>query len=142
MTKEKEKDTIPAVFDWVKARAECNPERVFDDLIGVIKSDIESAEKSGIDCRVACQQISFRSFTFEAAMDPRGFARGYVLVELDQGIIVAYRERRDPSCKVLEAKPHVSLEGDCMLEIDDCPYRLWQVSKMIFEDVFFRRSHL
>ena len=136
----KKKDEIPTVFDWVKARAKCNPERVFDDLIGVIKSDIESAKKSGLDCSVKCRQVCSRCFAFEWPAALRGLVRGAAIVELDQGVIVAYLGRRSPEHKVLEAKPQISASGDCMLEVADRPYRLWQVSKMIFEDVFFQRE--
>ena len=130
-------ENVPAIFNWVKARARCNPKRVFDDLIGVMKSDIASAEEDGVDCAVECRPVCERMFEFKAQLPPRGVHTTYILVELDKDIIVIYRDKRTPNQVILEAKPYLSDSGDCLLEIEDKSYRLWQVSRRVLEDLFF-----
>ena len=143
MTKGGRMKEVPNVFNWVKARSECSLQRLFDDLIKVVKSDIQSfneySEHKGWSRRVKFNQVCVRQFDVEVKLVVVGQSKdksfACLMVSLNGSSIEFFRGSIDNM--IFSARPFLLDTGECLLEVDDKPYRLWQVSQKAFEDLFF-----
>jgi hypothetical protein len=59
-----------------------------------------------------------------------------VVFELSSGVIAV---REGPNRALFAARPRLSDEGECLLEVDGHLLRLWQISQKALEDLFFER---
>ena len=124
---------VPKTFDWVKARSECDPQKVFTKLGKVIKHDVDRANenpvaRSGIKFDLICD----REFVVEVSSGMTGKAVTVIL----EGSSILFLGR-GPKDVLFQAKPYLFDTGECLLEVDGKPYRLWQVSQRAFEGFFF-----
>ena len=132
---------VPVAFDWVKARSECSVQKLFDDLIKVVKSDIqifnEHSESTGSSRTMKFSQVCTKQFDVEAS-PPRSTPDGTfacVMVSLNGSSIEFFRGGMDN--KLFSAKPYLLDTGECLLEVEGKPYRIWQISRKAFEGFFF-----
>ena len=129
------------VLNWVKARSECSIQKLFDDLAKVVKSDVqifnEYSESMGSSRVMEFSQVCTRQFCVEAKPPQPTPKRTYasVMVSLNGSSIEFYKG--DMRNLIFSAKPYLLDTGECLLEVDDKPYRLWQISRKAFEDFFF-----
>ena len=129
------------VLNWVKARSECSIQKLFDDLAKVVKSDVqifnECSESMGSSRVMEFRQVCTRHFCVEAKPLRPTPKRTYanVMVSLNGSSIEFYKG--DMRNLIFSAKPYLLDTGECLLEVDDKPYRLWQISRKAFEDFFF-----
>ena len=132
---------VPDVFNWVKARSECSLQKVFDDLVKVVKSDIQSfneyREREGLSRSIKFNQVCTTQFDVEVLpvtiTRPRDESFACLMVSLNGSSIEFFQGGNI----VFSARPFLLDTGECLLEVNDKPYRLWQISRMAFEGFFF-----
>lgn len=63
--------------------------------------------------------------------------QGMIHFRIEEGeIVVSARSPRNQEDR-FTAKPHLSMAGECMFEVDGTPLRPWQVSRLALESLFF-----
>ena len=124
-------------FDWVKARAECNVETLFDQLRQVVRDDVESARKHVPSACVDIKEGPARTaFTVIRSAPNSDVVLDAVTFSLrGSDIVVDNRESRP----LTRARPALVGVDECMLEVDNCeqPMRLWQFSRSVLENLIF-----
>jgi hypothetical protein len=118
--------------DWVRARAKCSLQAVFALLRESVDSDIKTFnEVQPADNPVVLN--SQRGKMIVARMGPTGIGENIVF-ELERSHITV---RRGLEAVLFTAKPRLDDNGDCILDVNDQPLQLWQVSRKALEDFFF-----
>ena len=122
-------------FNWVKARAACNAEKLFDDLRKVVEADVDAANN----------HVNGRCFKFEAGPSHSEFRaveidRQRPLPPLDHRIFVlvdgTIQVKNIDSVCHLTARPYLA-SRDCQVEVDGRPMKLWEFSRLVLEPLFF-----
>jgi len=129
-------------MNWVKARAECSLEHVFQILAEVLDSDVKEANKlgrRGVEFKI--NAAAERKIVVSRTRDADGVDEIVsVVVELLPGKITATRKENVKDLvkpPFLTAIPGLNRDGECLLEIGGESLRLWQASRMALEDLFF-----
>jgi hypothetical protein len=120
-------------FDWVSARAQCEPFKVFQKLRAQVKEDVakrDSLPKDGI----------YVSFSFEEG-------NGWITVSkkiLDkyEGVTFTLTSNGITAQDLSRSFTHIgnltlSDEGRCMIKVDSKELSLWQFRKLALHDLFF-----
>jgi hypothetical protein len=136
-------ETKPDSFDWVKARSECSIESVFQILKQVVTSNVESAKtifskRSDVTFTVTSLDRRF-VVTREDSIGSGVKVGCHVTFALSNSaeITVTRDATSVPSVSLFSAKPSFIQNGDCMLEVEGTPLKLWQVSRRALENLFF-----
>ncbi|MCU1331962.1 MAG: hypothetical protein JWM08_954 [Candidatus Angelobacter sp.] len=124
-------------FEWLAARADCSPVKVFEQLRLQITHDVElrnkMCEKQGWKFAIHNESAIFSVF-----LDSRVFHREtpyrIVRFRLDDGRIIA---RHGDDTDIFIATLTLNEDGECRLRIKDKNYALWQVRHMALEKLFF-----
>ena len=133
-------ENVPSVFNWVEARWKCSIQKLFDDLARVVESDVhifnEQASKAGVHRTVKFKQICTRQFTVEVKPPQvtKDKTHASFMVSLNGSSIEFSKGALENV--VFRAKPYL-YTGECLLEINGEPHRLWQVSARAFMDFLF-----
>ena len=119
-------------FDWVKARVECNPERLFAELRSVVNNDCTSAREQ------SKKRSSLVGIVFENGKAHRSFAVSREtsesrIFQLEGDHITVTNLRGDP----LYATTALLFENQCFLECEGKLYKPWQFSMKVLEEFFF-----
>lgn len=122
-------------LDWVSARFYCSLQAVFETLAEVIKTDAEVASKLFAPDRTFKVTVQPQKIIVVRAEREAGTPSSIVLELSALGITVKKGRSGEP---VFDARPVMNEEAECMLEVDDRPLKLWQVSRKALEDLFFR----
>ena len=119
-------------FDWVKARADCDPYNQFVDLRELAHSACTSAEE-----RVERRSVLF-GIVFESdGTQPNVFS---VVRQKDsrifrlEGDLITVTSRE--AGNLLEAKTLLK-DGECLLEVDGKLLTTWEFSRLVLEKFFF-----
>lgn len=133
---------IPEQLDWVKARAECSPEHLFTLLSIVVESDAKAAQTRGgrsLNFTFSSPTVGSIAVVRQANLD-HGIEGEAIVFERqhDDSISVTKRTATAQSEQLFVARPHVSVQGTCMFEINSVAMHPWQVSRMALEPLFFR----
>ena len=126
-------------FDWVTARANCNPSAVFEELRAQAKADV--ARRNGLRDG---KELNFNiEFNFESSASAFKISRigmqemrEYVVFsKTGDGITASYKTEmaRPP----LPATLTLSNRGECKLYLDGEEYYFWQFRKRALEPVLF-----
>ena len=128
------------MFDWVRERSKCCLSTVFNNLAEVLDSDVKTVNalgRKGVRFETTRPQpsklivVRERDFTGIIETDS-------VVFELTASRITAVQRNGAGNPKSLfSASPNLTAEGNCVLEIDGTSLRLWQVSRLALEDLFF-----
>ncbi|MGA3095215.1 MAG: hypothetical protein ABSF25_02075 [Bryobacteraceae bacterium] len=125
-----------ADFDWVKARAACSLEVLFQQLRVAVKRDVDSmnAVLAQAGRPVQCQFGDF-SNRFLVMISGNGFPMRRAEFALSpSGISV---EVDKPKQKTFSAIATLNPDGDCRLVVNNQELELWQVCRLGLEDLFF-----
>jgi|SRR5581483_421786 len=122
-------------FDWVKARAECSAEAVFQRLRLSLQADAESRTEMLLKANASygfttiSQGASISVFIQGGITEPRAV----VFTHTESGISV-----RDENDKLtIQATLTLNNDGECRLKVADKELELWQFRKLALEDFFF-----
>lgn len=129
----------PETFDWVRARAACSLERIFLVLSETAAGDVRAANELR-PSRARFEHKSLdRKFLVIRQEDAGGVTQAAsVVFELQENGIAVRRitPARAPE-PIFTAKPSLTPEGECLLEVGRQQLRPWQVSRLALEDLFF-----
>jgi hypothetical protein len=120
-------------FDWVNERAKCSLKRVFATLYEVVESDVKAANGLRIPDVSFHATMQSRKIIVSRQNDDQDTI-GNVVFELAANAIEV-REGADKH--LFSARPSLTEDGKCKLEVDDKPFELWQVNRKALEDLFF-----
>ena len=127
-------------MDWVKARAACSLKGVFQLLSEVVDSDVKAANaldrkdiKFTLNRGITGKLIVVR----ERDLGGFGESAGIVFELLPSKITIAGAGLGDKPLHTMT--PYLNEEGECLLEVEGRPQplRLWQVSRIALDDLFF-----
>jgi hypothetical protein len=118
-------------FDWVSARYACSLPSIFQILGEVLQADADIANK-----------LPGLNRSFEVTLHPKriivsrvsGANPTNVVFELFRADIAV---REGPNQAMFRARPSLNQDGECMLEVDGQPLKLWQVCRKALDDLFF-----
>lgn len=122
-------------FNWVKVRAECSAEAVFQRLRLSLEVDARSRtdmllkENAPYGFTTISQGASVSVFIQGGITEPRSI----VFTQTADGISV--RDGNDKA--MMEATLTLNNDGDCRLKVDGKELELWQFRKLALEDFFF-----
>lgn len=133
-------EIVPKTCDWVTRRAECSVEKLFLLLVEVVESDVKVMHARSLPHGPSFTTNKPTSGKLVVMkMFPDSTIAGNVVFERTiGGIEVRMLKRARDEQALFTAKPSLSAEGECRLEIDYLPMELWQVSRRALEDLFFR----
>ncbi len=135
---EEERDSVkPHDFDWVTARHKCSLAGVFRVLAEIVDTNVQTAnaliEPGAFERNVAANKV--------IVIRKHGGAASSVVFTLEANAISVKRVNQAGNEKaVFTAKPALTTDGECVLEINDRPLQpleLWQVCRLALEDFFF-----
>lgn len=123
----------PANFEWVKARSECCPAKVFQQLRLGVEADIKARMSTLSDEANYGFTATSSPGSITAHIQGNRLRRSVTFDETDDGISV-----RDESDKVMfRATLTLNNEGECRLKVSGQEYELWQFRKMALEHLLF-----
>jgi hypothetical protein len=121
-------------FDWVEARFECSPIKVFERLREEVQRDGEMRKNvRQKDERLAIEFLS--SGQLFGVVREYGTNRIMKIIFTLDGDTISVRDYHEKT--ILEAQPTLSGEGECRLRIDGQEREFWQVRMMALENIFF-----
>ena len=124
-------------FDWVRARCECSPGKVFEKLKDQVRNDVANREETLTKAQKERFKFSFVPDRSEFSVFVEGNnIHGLVRFGLTETGIVVINESREP---VFSADVTISDEGECKLKVAGEEKELWQVRKMALESFLFRK---
>ena len=125
-------------FDWVKARTECTPERVFESLADAVQQDLERHGKLNPGL---AQSQSLKVCNDDLFYVERSGVHRIVFERTKQRIIVKRWSRDGQPTPILSLVVKLGESGDCIL-IDDEGKALkpWQVRRIALEDTLFNND--
>lgn len=128
-----------AGFDWVTARSECSLKRVFMILAEVIDSDVKAANELKIQrTQFAVNRDGADKVIVIRSRQMGGEEIDTVTFQLRGDRIVVYpADARGPRPPLFSASASLNQDGECFVEVDGQPLKLWQVSRKALEDLFF-----
>lgn len=127
---------------WVKARSECSLKSFFQMFSEVIDYDVKPAndlKRTGVAFRLNRDIPGKLIVTRDR--DLMGFEQSRsVVIELLRGLIRATEaQAADPVGKpMFSAIPILNDDGECLVEVDKKQLKMWQLSRLALEDLFFR----
>ena len=130
---------VPATFDWVTARKNCNPTELFQKLRQKIERDI-AVRNTQLDEQVYGFSFnSEKSNKFVAYVNGEGSGRprASVAFRLKGSEIRAVDTTEAAETELFVGRPYLLSSGDCTLDIGGEPHALWQVSRRALEDLLF-----
>lgn len=123
-----------SVFDWVKARLDCSPEKVFQHLKLEVTTDVASRNTAPSSMGKWQFDMASHNGSFVVFIKGRESNRGAVTFEQTElGIDV----RNEQDAVVLSATLTINNSKECRLKVNGQEYELWQFRKMALEDLFF-----
>jgi hypothetical protein len=131
-------DTIGlmADFDWVKARAACSLETLFQQLRVAAKRDVDSMNAVlAKDGRPVQCQFGDYSDRFLVTISGNGFPMRRAEFTLKPSEIVIETDK--PKEQKLSAVASLDQDGVCQLVVEGQRLELWQVCRIALEDLFF-----
>lgn len=125
--------------DWVSALAKCSLDTMFVCLAEVIDSDVASRNKLQHPLATFHFQRSTGKVVVARHRDFGGIQEvDTVVFELRKHEITAVsKDAAGKATPILTAKPNLNRDGECFLAVGAQDLRLWQVSRMALEDLFF-----
>ncbi len=121
-----------AEFDWVKARSECSPAKVFQQLRLGIEADVKGRQRSlGPNPTIKFTTVSDRCSITALIEGQAGTA--VTFDQTEDGI----RVRNEADGVLLEATLTLNNDGQCRLKVGGQEYELWQFRKMALEQLLF-----
>ncbi|MGH9344855.1 MAG: hypothetical protein ACRD3Y_02300 [Bryobacteraceae bacterium] len=130
----------PESLDWVTARSKCSLAAVFETLMEVLDSDVKSRNALGAQgVRFLLTRPVGQKLIVVRERDFGGIPEtDTVVFELTKAHVAATaRNARGDGKPLFQAKPALNREGDCLLEVNGEELRLWQVSRLALEGLFF-----
>lgn len=120
-------------FDWVRARFECSPTKVFQQLKRQIEKDVETRN----DLRSPDSNFGFdttsQGNSITVFVQGNRLHRSVIFEQTDLGITV-----RDGDDKMLyDATLTISNDGECRLKVGSVECESWQFRKLALEGLFF-----
>ena len=119
-------------FNWVKARSECSLKRAFQTLWEVVDSDVKTANALGFQAVGFHADFQHKKIIVTREENDDEVRR--VVFELSSAAIIV---REGQSKEMFSAKPRLSEAGECMFQVGESLYKLWQISQRALEDLFF-----
>ena len=129
--------------NWVKERADCNLDMVFEALFSVADRDVaevnrvSSLTKNGVSFAVQREDGGMLP-TFRVDRKKGGKSVEHVSFQKDQYQIAIVRSLGDG----FSVRAKWDYQGQCCkLLVQDVPHEVWQVSMAALEPLFFRPQH-
>lgn len=127
----------PHDFDWVTARHKCSLAGVFRVLSELVDTNVKTAneliEPGAFERNVTANKV--------IVIRRSGNAAASVVFTLEANAISVKRvNQAGAEMAIFIAKPALTTDGECVLEINDRPMQpleLWQVCRLALEDFFF-----
>jgi len=123
-------------FDWVTARCECSPGKVFAKLEAQVKSDVDTRRatlRGNVHYGFSFVPTGASSFTVLVESNNIHHAVKFAMTET--GVLVM----DENSKRMFSADVTVSDDGTCKLKVDGEEKELWQVRQQALEEFFFRK---
>jgi hypothetical protein len=126
---------ISGEFDWVSARAQCTPFKVFERVRSQVKEDMNKRNSLTIEGG------SSATFSFETGQD--WFSVAHKFLDKYRGVSFTLSangiEVRDASSHSLlhDGILTISDDGSCRLRVGSIELDLWQFRKLALQDLFF-----
>jgi len=124
----------PCDFDWVTARHKCSLAGVFRVLAEIVDTNVNTAnaliEPGAFERNVTANKV--------IVIRKYGGAASSVVFTLEPNAIsVKKANQAGNEMALFSAKPYLTTDGECVLEINAQPLELWQVCRLALEDFFF-----
>ncbi len=133
-------ESVPKTLNWVKARAECSIDHLFETLVQVIDSDVKTIQSYDSLRRYVFQFNRVNEWKVIVSRTSPSVERASRSVVFERGAseiaATAYNARGERN-ELFTARPSFDAAGACRLEIRNQPLELWQVSRKALEDLFF-----
>jgi hypothetical protein len=134
-------DVKPDSFDWVTARSRCSLDKSFQILSEIVSSNVKTANGL-VKLTMNFEYKSLdRKFMVIRTRDMAGVNEiSSVVFELSLATIDVRRlNSRGAEMQTFSAKPSFTEDGDCVFEVGAQSLKLWQISKLALDDLFFSR---
>lgn len=131
---------IPESLDWVTRRSECSLAAVFQALAEVLDSNVKT--RNNLPHPPAVFRVNRPAAEKIVVVRERNFggvveAETVVFDLLKSGIAVTRKDARGSGSELFRASPSLNMSGECTLDVNGEELRLWQVSRVALEDLFF-----
>ena len=121
-------------INWVKARSDCTPEKVFQELAQAVKEDLSKHEQC--NPRLA-SGLEFGSCEGGKFFVKRVGSHLILFEQTDSGIQVSMVPQKGEEKCLLNLSIAMNDAGGCVLSADGDELEPWQVRRRALEETFF-----
>ncbi len=125
-------------FNWVTARCQCSPGKVFEKLKSQVENDVKERESSLTQVQKVRYRFSFMpgQTSFSVLVEGESGIHGAVKFSLTDTGVTVFDEQ---GALMFGADVTISDEGECKMKVDGEEKELWQVRKKALEQLLFRK---
>jgi hypothetical protein len=129
-------------FNWVVERSRCSLPHIFNTLAEMIETDVTTANDLKFPnltftlIRISEDKITVTRLKDYSIAGSGPLPERMVTVEID-GAAITFKEGTQNKALLFTAAPAINENRECIMLVDDKPYKLWQIRQKALDSLFF-----